>query len=256
MKKQEIQIQSIKGQLDLDVVVEESRQKLAEAIIEEAEYLEDASEICEFRRSRSKLAMGVQENQTEEDRTRSWVNTQFPTQEIVQPVAPVQSVNLEPASEFLSFSSIEPPFSRNLTMINDSHPFATSHPFETTCINSQSVNVPHTSNTSVGLTNPNVNSTYEPQEQLLLTNLYNYNPLIQSSFHHSNIAPSSMAIAPQTFFPNSSAKFVYQFYPLTLVLTILQQSPSHLTHTMSLSHRMFNCSIAEEQHFMSVILML
>ena len=34
LKKQEIQIQSMKGQLDLDVVVEESRQKLAEAIIE------------------------------------------------------------------------------------------------------------------------------------------------------------------------------------------------------------------------------
>ena len=64
LKKQEIQIQSMKGQLDLDVVVEESRQKLAEATIEEAEYLEDASEICEFRRSRSKLAMAVQENQT------------------------------------------------------------------------------------------------------------------------------------------------------------------------------------------------
>ena len=158
LKKQEIQIQSMKGQLDLDVVVEESRQKLAEATIEEAEYLEDASEVCELRRSRSKLAMAVQENQTEEDRTRSWVNTQFPTQEIVQPVAPVQSVNLEPASEFLSFSSIEPPFSRNLPMVNNSHPFADF--FETTCINSQSVNVPHTSNTSVSLPNPNVNSTY------------------------------------------------------------------------------------------------
>ena len=164
LKKQEIQIQSMKGQLDLDVVVEESRQKLAEATIEEAEYLEDASEICEFRRSRSKLAMAVQENQTEEDRTRSWVNTQFPTQEIVLPVAPVQSVNLEPASKFLSFSSIEPPFSRNLTMINNSHPFADY--FETTCINSQSVNVPHTSNTSVRLPNPKLNSTYESQEQL------------------------------------------------------------------------------------------
>ena len=124
MKKQEIQIQSMKGQLDVDVVVEERRQKLAEATIEEAEYLKDASEICELRCSRSKLAMAVQKNQMEEDRTRSWVNTQFPTQEIVQPVAPVQSVNLDPASEFLSFSSIEPPFSRNLTMINSSHPFA------------------------------------------------------------------------------------------------------------------------------------
>ena len=135
LKKQEIQIQSMKGQLDLDVVAEESRQKLAEATIEEAEYLEDASEICELRRSRSKLAMAVQEHQTEEDRKRSWVNTQFPTKEIVQPVAPVQSVNLEPASEFLSFSSIEMPFSRNLTMINNSHPNANY--FENTCINSQ-----------------------------------------------------------------------------------------------------------------------
>ena len=208
MKKQEIQIQSMKGQLDVDVVVEESRQKLAEATIEEAEYLKDASEICELRRSRSKLAMAVQENQTEEDRTRSWVNTQFPTQEIVQPVAPVQSVNLDPASEFLSFSSIEPPFSRNLTMINSSHPFANY--FETTCINSQSVNVPHTSNTSVSLPNPNVNSMYEPQEQLPLTNLYNYNSLMHSSFHRSNIPTSSMLIAQQTFFPSNSANFVYQ----------------------------------------------
>ena len=98
LKKQEIQIQSMKGQLDLDVVVEVSRQKLAEATIEEAEYLEDASEICELRRSRSKLAMTVQENQTEEDRTRSWVNTQFPTQEIVQPVAPVSMWNQLPSS--------------------------------------------------------------------------------------------------------------------------------------------------------------
>ena len=208
LKKQEIQIQSMKGQLDLDVVVEESRQKLAEATIEEAEYLEDASEICDFRRSRSKLSMAVQENQTEEDRTRSWVNTQFPTQEIVQPVAPIQSVNLEPASDFLSFSSIEPPFSRNLTMIKNSHPFADY--FDTTCINSQSVNVPHTSNTNVSLPNPNVNSTYEPQEQLPLTNLYNYNPLMQSSFHHSNIPTSSMPIAQQTFSPSNSANFVYQ----------------------------------------------
>ena len=70
----------MKGQLDLDVVVEESRQKLAEATIVEAEYLEDASETCELRRSRSKLAMAVHENQTEEDKTRSWVNTQYPTQ--------------------------------------------------------------------------------------------------------------------------------------------------------------------------------
>ena len=152
--------------------------------------------------------MAVQENQTEEDRTRSRVNTQFPTQEIVQPVAPVQSVNLEPASEFLSFSSIEPPFSRNLTMINSSHPFANY--FETTCINSQSVNVPHTSNTSVSLPNPNVNSTYEPQEQLPLTNLYNYNSLMHSSFHRSNIPTSSMLIAQQTFFPCNTANFVYQ----------------------------------------------
>ena len=110
LKKQEIQIQSMKGQLELDVVVEENRQKLAEATIEEAEYLEDAPEICGLRRSRSKLPMAVQENQIEEDRTRSLVNTQFEAQEVVQPVAPVQRVNLEPASEFLSFSSIEAPF--------------------------------------------------------------------------------------------------------------------------------------------------
>ena len=41
----------MKCQLELDVVVEENRQKLAEATIEEAEYLEDASEICGLRRS-------------------------------------------------------------------------------------------------------------------------------------------------------------------------------------------------------------
>ena len=85
LKKQEIQLQSTKDQLELDVVVEEIRQKLTKANIEEAEYLEDASEISEFPRSRSKLAMAVQENQTEEDRTRSWVNTHFPAQEIFEP---------------------------------------------------------------------------------------------------------------------------------------------------------------------------
>ena len=62
----EIQIQSMKNQLEIDVVVEESRQTLAEATIEEAEYLEDASEICRLFRSMSKLTMAVQENQTEE----------------------------------------------------------------------------------------------------------------------------------------------------------------------------------------------
>ena len=103
LKKQEIQIQSMKGQLDLDVVAEESRQKLAEATIEEDEPLDDASEICELRHSRSNLAMAVQENQTGEEGTRSWANTQFPTQEIGQPVAPVQSVNLEPASSSCHF---------------------------------------------------------------------------------------------------------------------------------------------------------
>ena len=93
-------------------------------------------------------------------------------------------------------------------MIKNSHPFANY--FETTCINSQSVNVPHTSITSVSLPNSNVNSTYEPQEQLLLTNLCNYNPLMKSSFHHSNIPTSSMPIAQHTFFPSNSANFVYQ----------------------------------------------
>ena len=166
----------MKGQIELDVVVEESRQKLPEATTEEAEYLECASEICGLCCSRSKLTIAVQENQTEEDRTRSWVNTQFAAQEVVQPVAPVQSINLEPASEFLSFSSNEPPFSRNLTMIHNSQPNANY--FETTCINSQSVNVPHTSNTSVSLPNSNVNTTYESQEPLPLTKLHSYNPLM------------------------------------------------------------------------------
>ena len=108
--------------------------------------------------------MAVQENQTKEDSIRRWVNTQFPAQEIVQPVALVQSVNLEPASECSSFSSIEPPFSRNLTMIHNSH--ANAIYFEKTYANSQSVNVPHRSDSSVSLPNPNVNNTYEPQEQL------------------------------------------------------------------------------------------
>ena len=184
LKKQEIQIQSLKGQPELHVVVGESRQKLAEATIEETEYMEDGSEICGLRRSRSKLAMAVQENQTEEDRTRSWGNTQFAAQEVVQPEGPVQSVNLEAASGFLSFSSFQPPFSRNLTMIHNFHPNAIF--FETACINSQSVNVPHTSNTSVSLPNTSVKSTYEPKEQLFFTNLNNYNPLMQSSFHQSN----------------------------------------------------------------------
>ena len=90
LKKQQIQIQSMKGQLEFDVVVEKSRQKLAEATIKEAEYLEDASEICRLRRCSSKLAMAVQENQTEEDRTRSWVNTQFAAHEGIQAEVPVQ----------------------------------------------------------------------------------------------------------------------------------------------------------------------
>ena len=69
----------MKGQLELDVVVEESRQEVVEVTIDEDEYLEDASEICELRHSRSKMAMVVQENQTE-DRTRKWANTQFAAQ--------------------------------------------------------------------------------------------------------------------------------------------------------------------------------
>ena len=169
--------------------------------------------------------MAVQENQTEEDRTRRWVNTQFPGQEIVQPVAPVQSVNLEPASECSSISSIEQPFSRTLTMIHNSH--ANAIFFEKTDANSQSVNVPHRSDTSVSLPNPNVNSTYEPQKQLILTNLNNYNRLMQNNFHQCNIRTSSMALAQQTFSPNTSANAVYQpLYPLSLVPSILQQSHS------------------------------
>ena len=44
---------------EFNVFLEESHQKLAEAIIEEADYLEDASEINGLRRRRSKLAMIV-----------------------------------------------------------------------------------------------------------------------------------------------------------------------------------------------------
>ena len=52
-RKQEIQLQSLKFHLELDVAVEECRQKLVEATIEQAEYLEDPSEISGLRRSRS-----------------------------------------------------------------------------------------------------------------------------------------------------------------------------------------------------------
>ena len=54
----------------LDVAADESRRNLAEAAIEEAEYLKDTSEIKRLRLSRSKLAMAIQENQAEEDRTK------------------------------------------------------------------------------------------------------------------------------------------------------------------------------------------
>ena len=93
-------------------------------------------------------------------------------------------------------------------MIHNAHPNANY--FETTRMNSQSVNVYYTSITSVNLPNPNVNSMYEPQEQIPLTNLYSYNPLVQSSFHQSKMSASSMPIAQQTFFPNTSGSFVYQ----------------------------------------------
>ena len=52
-KKPEIQLQSMKFQLKLDVAVEEWRQKLVEAFIEQAEHLEDASEISGLCRSRA-----------------------------------------------------------------------------------------------------------------------------------------------------------------------------------------------------------
>ena len=55
-------------------------------------------------------------------------------------------------------------------------------------VDSKSVEGPQTSDTSVSLPNPNINSMYEVQEQLPLTNLYRYNPLMQSSFHQSNDA--------------------------------------------------------------------
>ena len=183
------------------------------------------------------------------------MNTQFRAQEVVQPVAPVQSVNLEPTSNFFSFSSIEPPFSRNLTMINNSYPNANY--LETTCTNSQSVNVPHTSNTSFRLPNPNVNRTHESQWQLLLNNLYSYNPLMQSSFYQSNIPTSSMHFAQQTIFPITSASFVYQPLLLTNIGPLNRPKVTFpLTHIMSHSHRMLNRSLAEEQLFLSLILML
>ena len=177
------------------------------------------------------------------------MNTQFAAQEVVQPVAPVQSVNLEPVSEFLSFSSIEPHFSRNLTRIHNSQPNVNY--FETTCINSQSANVPHTSNTSVSLPNPNVNRTYEPQEQLPLTNLYSYNPLMQSSFHQSKTPTSSMLIAQQI-----SASFVYQPLLPTNVGPLNPPTVTFPPNSSYVNHRMFNRSLAEEQLFMSVILTL
>ena len=65
-------------------------------------------------------------------------------------------------------------------MIHNSHPNANY--FEKTYVKSQSVNVPHTPDTSVSLPNPNVNSTYELQEQLTLTNSNSYNPLIRVIF--------------------------------------------------------------------------
>ena len=69
LKTQQIQLQSIKGQLELDVVVEESRQKLAEELSKKLNIKKTLLKLVGFR---SKLAMAVQENQTEEDRTRSW----------------------------------------------------------------------------------------------------------------------------------------------------------------------------------------
>ena len=80
---------------------------------------------------------------------------------------------------------------------------------------------------------------------------------MQSSFHHSNIPTSSMPIAQQTFFPSNSGNFVYQ--PLLPINVGRLNRPTvifPLTLIMSHSHRMFNHSLAEEQLFMSVILML
>ena len=49
----------MKSQIEFDVVLEESHQKLAEATIEEADHLEDAPEISGLQRRRSKFAMTV-----------------------------------------------------------------------------------------------------------------------------------------------------------------------------------------------------
>ena len=79
----------MKGQLELDGC-RGKPSKASRSNYRGAEHPEDASEICGLRRSRSKIAMAVRENQTEEDRPRKWVNTQFPAQETNQPVVPVQ----------------------------------------------------------------------------------------------------------------------------------------------------------------------
>ena len=145
------------------------------------------------------------------------------------------SVNLEPASEFLSFSSIELLFSRNLTLINNSHSDAVY--LETTCIKTQS-----TPDTSTSLPNPKLNSTYEPQEQLPVTNLYSCNPFMQNGFHQYNIPTRSMPIALFVQGQCPLYKILQQvfctnhFQALTLFLSILQQSPPPLFHIMSYSH--------------------
>ena len=66
-----------------------------------------------------------------------------------------------------------------------------------------------------------------------------------------------MPIAQQTFFPSNSANFVYQPLLPTNVGPLNPPTVTYpLTQIMSHSHRMFNRSLAEEQLFMSVILML
>ena len=55
----------LKSHFELDVVVKERRQKLAETNNEDAEFLEDACKVSGLRRSNSNLSMVVQDNQKE-----------------------------------------------------------------------------------------------------------------------------------------------------------------------------------------------
>ena len=107
------------------------------------------------------MAMNVQEK----DSTDSWMNTQSLGQEMVEPVPPAQRVQLEPTSDFLSFSTTAPPFSRNRTMIHNSD--TNNNYFENTPVNSQRFNVPHSPHTKMSLPNPNINTETATWDQFI-----------------------------------------------------------------------------------------